>query len=76
MPSKVWDDITFSFPNFSGFTAEVWEWTSNFIPYFIMDSMTGLKVLDFSKGAPGILVGGNGVNSIVGYPFKSQRYGP
>ena len=32
---KVWDEITYSFPNFNGGTVEVWEWISNFIPHFI-----------------------------------------
>ena len=31
MPSKVWDKITYPFPNFNGCTVEVWEWISNFI---------------------------------------------
>ena len=29
---KVWDEITYPFPNFN---VEVWEWISNFIPHFI-----------------------------------------
>ena len=36
MPGKVWDEVTYPFPNFNGCTVEVWEWISNFIPYFIM----------------------------------------
>ena len=28
-PSKVWDEITYPFPNFNGATVEVWEWLSN-----------------------------------------------
>ena len=31
---KVWDDITYLFPNSNGWTVEVWEWISNFIPHF------------------------------------------
>ena len=34
--SKVWDEITYPFPNFSIATAEVWEWISNLIPHIIM----------------------------------------
>ena len=34
MPGKVWDEITYPFPNFNGCTVEVWEWISNFIPHF------------------------------------------
>ena len=39
MPNKVWVEITFPFPNFNGATVDVWEWTSNFIPLFIMDEI-------------------------------------
>ena len=37
---KVWDEITFPFPNFNGCTVEVWKWISNFIPHRIMDVIT------------------------------------
>ena len=37
MPTNVWDEIIYPFPNFNGATGEVWEWISNFLPYFIMD---------------------------------------
>ena len=40
MPSKVWDEITYPFPNFNGCTVEVWEWVSNFMSHFIMDAIT------------------------------------
>ena len=40
MPNKVLDEITYLFPNFNDFTIEVWEWTSNYIPYFIMYVIT------------------------------------
>ena len=36
MPKKVLDENTYPFPNFNGATVEIWEWISNFIPYFIM----------------------------------------
>ena len=32
---KVWDEITYPFPNFNSATVEVWEWISYFIPNFI-----------------------------------------
>ena len=32
MPSKMWDEITYPLPNFNGFTVEVWESISHFIP--------------------------------------------
>ena len=31
---KVWDEITYPFPNLIGATVEVWEWISNFTPHF------------------------------------------
>ena len=31
---KVWDEITYLFPNFNGCTFDVWELASNFIPRF------------------------------------------
>ena len=31
---KIWDEITHLFPTFNGTTIEVWEWISNFVPYF------------------------------------------
>ena len=33
---KMWNGITYPFPNFNGCTFEVWKWISNFIPYFAM----------------------------------------
>ena len=42
MPSKVWDEITYPFPNFNRSTIEVFEWISNFIPHFIMDVISHL----------------------------------
>ena len=35
IPLKVWDEITYPFPNFNGAVVEVWEWTSYFIAYFL-----------------------------------------
>ena len=40
MPSKVWDEISYPFPNFNGTTMEVWEWIINFISHFTMDVIT------------------------------------
>ena len=31
---KVYEKITYPFPNFNGYTVEVWEGMSNFIPHF------------------------------------------
>ena len=33
IPSKVWDEITYPFPNFNGAMVEVWECISNFIAH-------------------------------------------
>ena len=44
MLCKVWDKITYPFPNF---TIEIWEWINNFIPQFIMDLDKGM---DWDKG--------------------------
>ena len=40
MASKVWDEITYPFPNLNGWSVEVWEWISHFIPHSIMDVIT------------------------------------
>ena len=37
---KVWDKISHPFPNFNGYTSEVWEWITNFIPRFLLDVIT------------------------------------
>ena len=57
MPSKVWDEITYQFPNFNGYTVEVWEWISNFTTHVIITacdylSMLGLKSIHVSKRGP------------------------
>ena len=52
MSNKVWDEITYPFPNFNYATVEVWEWISNFAQRFMMDSyfsMLGLKLTHVSK---------------------------
>ena len=36
MPSKVWDDIPYPFPNCNGCTVDLWEWISDFTPHFMM----------------------------------------
>ena len=51
----MWDEITYSFPNFNGCTFEVWEWINNSIPHFIMGEVTfmlGLKLIHISKKGP------------------------
>ena len=58
MPCKVWDEITYPFPNFNSCTVEVWEWISNFISLYNgcnYLSMLGLKLINISKrGAMGL----------------------
>ena len=39
-PHKVWNEITYPFPNFNGCTSEVWEWIRNSTSYFKMDVIT------------------------------------
>ena len=39
---KVWDEITYPFPNFNSATVEVWEWISNLIAHFMIDVITYL----------------------------------
>ena len=40
MPGKVWDEITYPFPNFNGCTVEVGDCISNVIAHIIMDDIT------------------------------------
>ena len=40
MPSKMSDEITYSFPRFNGCTVEDWKWMSNFAPQFVIDIIT------------------------------------
>ena len=57
---KMWEDITFLFPNFNGCTVEVWEWISNFISHFTEHVITypclGLKLNYVSKRSPGVAI--------------------
>ena len=39
-PNKMWDEITYQFPNFNGCTVRVWERMNNSIPHFTMDVIT------------------------------------
>ena len=38
--SKVWDEISYPFPNVNVCTVEVSKWIYNFIPYVAMDEIT------------------------------------
>ena len=60
MPSKVWDEINYSFPNINGCTNEVWECICNFIIHLIMDVITyplGLKLIHVNNDG---MIGGGG----------------
>ena len=49
MPSKVWDEFTYPFPNYDGAAVEVWEWISNFTPpIWWMELLfhAGIKVME------------------------------
>ena len=48
MPSKMWDEIAYSFQNFIGKAVEVWEWIHYFIPQFV----TGLKLIHVKNRGP------------------------
>ena len=37
---KMWDEMTYPFPNFNGCTVEVWEWINNFISHFSVHVIT------------------------------------
>ena len=37
MPSKVWNEIIYPFPNLNGETVEVLEWKMYFILHIVMD---------------------------------------
>ena len=53
-PMKCRSEIIYPFSNFSGYTGDVWERISNFIPHFITDwsIMLGLKLNHVSKRGP------------------------
>ena len=40
---KMWDEITYPFPNFNCAAIELWEWLSNFIPHFTGHVISVLK---------------------------------
>ena len=52
MPVNAWDEITHPLPNLNGYTVEVCEWISNFIPHFDGYNylpMLGLKLNHIGK---------------------------
>ena len=63
----MWEGITYPFPNFNGYTIEVWEWISNFIPHFTGQMITypcwDLNYFMSVKGATGLLITGKFLQS-------------
>ena len=52
MFSKVWNEITYPFPDFNGYTVEVWEWISNFILHIVtgvIHDVIHTKIVDESS---------------------------
>ena len=39
IPTQVGDEITYPLPNLNGYTVEVWEWITNFMPHIMMDEI-------------------------------------
>ena len=62
-PCKVWDEITYPFPNFNGATIEVWEWISNYIPHFKMDVITHSSTLKYHRLLKSTLRGDHGLRT-------------
>ena len=53
---RVWDEITYPFPNFNGWTVDVWEWISNSILPTVYNGcsylpMPGLKLSHVNEGS-------------------------
>ena len=67
MPSKVWNEIIYPFPNFNGAAVEVWEWISNLIVIVI--------VIVIVKRGPWVLVNPSKSSGaymvIITYPFSN-----
>ena len=42
---RVWDEITYPFPNFNGYPVEVWEGKGNFIPHLVCIELNRLVKL-------------------------------
>ena len=82
MPSNMWGEFTYPFLNFNDATVEVWEWISNFIPYFLIDAIINpcwdLSYSMSAKGAGDIEVRQEGVlhdTSIVPDHLMSHLFG-
>ena len=71
---KVWDNITYLFPNVSGEAADVWEWISNSNPHITGHVIThphgDLSSPMLVKGAPGFSV----LNVLVLEPKYARKF--
>ena len=54
MPIKVWDEITYPFPNFNGWTMRVAEWVSNYIPWMYLFAHARVKLNHVIEWAPDV----------------------
>ena len=68
MPSTLWDQITYPFPNFNGCTVEVWEWTSHVDHLILYNecnylSMLSSRLIRVSERVP-LQWHHNGLNSV------------
>ena len=83
----MWGEITFSIPNCNGCTVKIWEWISNFIPYFTGHVVTypcwELSYSLLLKGAPcrwravlsvGCITLGNTMHMMSGVDLISMFY--
>ena len=52
----MWNEITYPFPNFNGFSVEVWEWIGNFVTLYngcnYLFMLRLLKLIRVSKSGP------------------------
>ena len=78
MRSRVCDEIIYQFPKYNGHTVEVWEWTSNFIPQFIMDVITypwNLVILQVQKQVLQVVTcSGENVWEMVEKDFDREKF--
>ena len=77
---KVWDEITYLFPNFNGATVEVWEWISDFIPdfnvYVITYPSCDLKLNHVSKGATEVKILQSSTTMCLFFHVSSETWKP
>ena len=67
---KLWEEMTYLFPNFNSCTVEVWESISNFILHFVGHVLVitnPLKLSHISKGVPSVKLSQNICFQIANY---------